>query len=502
LIGGLAASLPSLARAEASWEFSPYQIRVWLAVDDGGELNARIEEEIKSRLLDRAEATVGACWTMTVESPPPELAADMLVDVALISPDAVEASDKNILLKNDKLMLISITDNPRGVVVRAREIDCAMRHSGPIVTRRVRQPDRLAQAVFSALLEAFAPVVRIENGQDRHLITRLRAGGLITSKDSPAYIGVGDFLQPVIRKNDRLGKHTRIDVVVWTYLEVEERDVINQNLLNCYVHSAMRSPIRGRGGSRRKQYAFGLRATNESTTLRVVAQVRRDETTYPLPGIEVYTKKPNTDPLPQTPEEKIAASKKNPAVKLGETDWRGSLVITRYEMPVRIVYLKNGGQLLRRLPIMPGFETELLSEVPDDDPRLRAESVVKGFHGQIKDLVAQRQILALRINKYLTKGKIEDAKERMVEFRQLETRSRMAERLDKAQRRQLQSQNKYVQGRIESLYGDTRSMLAKYLRPELASELMSAISKAEKNGGTSPEVATTPDAFSPGPPAG
>ena len=213
-------------------------------------------------------------------------------------------------------------------------------------------------------------------------------------------------LQPVIRKNDRLGKHTRIDVVVWTYLEVAELDPVNTNLLNCYVHSAMRSPIRGRGGSRRKQLAFGLRATQEATTLRVVAQVRRNETPYPLPGIEVYTKKPSTDPLPKTPEEKVAATKKNPAVKLGETDWRGSLLITRYEMPLRIVYLKNGGQLLRRLPIVPGFETELVCEVPDDDPRLRAESVVRGFHGQIKDLVAQRQILAARIKKYVTAGEV------------------------------------------------------------------------------------------------
>ena len=130
---------------------------------------------------------------------------------------------------------------------------------------------------------------------------------------------------------------------------------------------------------------------------------------------------------------------------------------------------------------------------------------MKGFHGQIKDLVAQRQILAARIKKHLAKGVIKEAQELMVEFRQLETRSHMAERLDKAQRQQLQSQNKYVQGRIESLYGDTKSMLAKYLRPELASELMGAISNAEKNGGTLPAAVTTPtsgdETAATGPPA-
>ena len=492
LICGIVALLQSSAQAQTSWEFSPYQIRVWLAVDHSGELNARIEDEIKSTLLQRAESAVGACWTLTVEPPPEELAADMSVDVALITPDAVDAIDKAILLENDKLILISVGANPREAVIRVRELDCRMRHFGPVVKRHLWQPDCLAQETFGALVDAFAPVVRIEDGQDRNLVTRLRAGGLITSKDSPAYIGVGDFLRPVVRKNDRLGVHTRIDVVVWTYLQVESRNKINPNILNCYVHSAMRSPIRGRGGTRREQFAFGLRATHESTMLNVVAQVRRSETPYPLPGIEVYSKKPSTDPLPQTPDEKLAASKKNPAIKLGETDWRGSILITRYEMPVRIVYLKNGGQLLRRLPIVPGFNTELLSDVPDDDPRLQAESVVKGFHGQIKDLVAQRQILAARIKKRLGEGKVEDAKKMLVDFGQLETRANLAERLDKAQRQQVPSQNKYVQGRIETLYGDTRSMLAKYLRPELSSELKNAIVEVERNGGVSPEVETAP----------
>ena len=492
LICGISALLQSSAQAQTSWEFSPYEIRVWLVVEHSGELNARIEDEIKSTLLHRAEAAVGACWTLTVEPPPAELAVDMSVDIALITPDAVDAIDKDILLNNDKLMLISVAASPLEMVIHVREIDCRMRHFGPVVKRHVRQPDCLAQETFAALLEAFAPVVRIEDGQDKNLITRLRAGGLITSKDSPAYIGVGDFLRPVIRKNDRLGAPTRIDVVVWTYLQVEDRDKTNPNILNCYVHSAMRSPIRGRGGRRRVQLAFGLRVTHESTMLKIVAQVRRNETSYPLPGIEVYTKKPSSDPLPQTPEEKLAASKKNPAVKLGETDWRGSILITRYEMPVRIVYLKNGGQLLRRLPIVPGFDTELLSEVPDDDPRLQAESVVKGFHGQIKDLVAQRQILAARIKIRLGQGKVEDAKKMLVDFGQLETRSNMAERLDKAQRQQDPSQNRYVQGRIETLYGDTRSMLAKYLRPELQSELANAIVEAERNAGASPPVAAAP----------
>jgi hypothetical protein len=389
----------------------------------------------------------------------------------------LETHAEKSLLENDKLFLVQLGTNPRETVIRVREVDCRTRHLGPVIERRLRQSDRLAAETFSALVQSFAPLVRIESGEEKTLVTRLRAGGLILDPESPAYVDTGDVLQPIVRRNDRLGKPTRIDVVDWTFLEVTKRNETNPNLLECHVHSAMRSPIRGRGGSRREQYALGLRLTFPNTRIDVLAQVPSKETPYALPGLEVYAKRPSTAPPPQTPEEKVAEAKANPAELLGYTDWRGSYTVQPGDQPLRIVYLKNGGQLLRRLPIVPGLQPTHRIEVPDDDPRLMAEGFIRGFHGEIMDLVAQRKILEVRIRKRIEESKVEEATQLIAELRSLPSRSDMARRLDQAQNRQIKSPNRFVQGHIDTMYGDTRTMLNQYLNPDLPNQLNAELNK-------------------------
>lgn len=476
---GLLASwlVPSTAQAQASWEYSPYRNLIWLASGPSPELNAQVQKEITADLLLRGQSLLGACWTLQISEPPAELAADLALDVELITASDLETAAEKSLLENDKLFLIQLGSNPRETIIRVREVDCRTRHLGPVVERRVRQPDRLAAETFSAMVQSFAPLVRIESGEEKTLVTRLRAGGLITDPASPAYVDTGDFLQPIVRRNDRLGKPTRIDVVDWTFLEVTKRNETNPNLLECHVHSAMRSPIRGRGGSRREQYALGLRLTFKETRVEVLAQVPSKETPYALPGLEVYAKRPSTDPPPQTPEEKLAESKANPAELLGYTDWRGSYTVQPGTQPLRMVYLKNGGQLLRRLPIVPGLQPVLRVDVPDDDPRLMAEGFIRGFHAEIMDVVAQRKILEVRIRKRIEEAKVEEATQLIVELRGLPSRNDMTRKLDQGQNRQIKSPNRFVQGHIDTMYADTRTMINQYLNPDLPDRLSAELNK-------------------------
>ena len=41
-----------------------------------------------------------------------------------------------------------------------------------------------------------------------------------------------------------------------------------------------------------------------------------------------------------------------PTELLGVTDWRGSIEVPRGDVPVRTLYVKNGNQLLARLPLV------------------------------------------------------------------------------------------------------------------------------------------------------
>ena len=60
--------------AQQSWEYSPYQIRVWLKVGPSPYLNQSHFDRIAEQVVSRAESVIGAPWTVSVESPPAEVA--------------------------------------------------------------------------------------------------------------------------------------------------------------------------------------------------------------------------------------------------------------------------------------------------------------------------------------------------------------------------------------------------------------------------------------------
>ena len=155
------------------------------------------------------------------------------------------------------------------------------------------------------------------------------------------------------------------------------------------------------------------------------------------------------------------------------------------------MYVKNGGQLLARLPIVAGYHSRQLAEVPDDNPRLQAEGFIRGMNGQIMDLVAQRQILTARIRKRITENKLDEAQQLLEQLRTLKTRNDVQRELDMQARRQLASPYLSVQARIDKLYGDTRALLAKFLDADLPNQLMAEIRQAREGGGAKPKGPTT-----------
>jgi len=474
--------LASAAAAQESWEFSPYKVRVWVAIDSSAGLTPAYRKQLDKTLEQRAESQMPAVWDLSTSSPPGALAAAMSLDLNSVQRADVERVAADVL-DCDKLMLLSVRATSRAFQVQAREMDGRTRRFGPVIERSVRQLRMLDAECFSAILSAFGAMVRIEQGEGRHLTVRLRAGGLITDRASPAYIAEGDVLQPVIRRNDRLGQPTSINVVQWTYLQVERRSEINPNLLEVYVHSGWRSPIRGNTGSRREQYAFVIRPTHVSTNLLVEARpLRRGDEPYPLEGMEIYSKRPSTEPPSQLPEERQAAEKRNPPEYLGRTDWRGAVAIPRGDLPLRLLYIKNGSQLLARLPIVPGLDLSQVAQVPDDDPRLQAEGYIKGYNGELTDLVAQRQMYATQIRKRLAEGQVAEAEKLLERFRELPSRNNMVRELDQQQTRQKTSPTRTVQQRIERLYADTRKMVTKYLDPSLDGALLTELNQARAGG--------------------
>ncbi len=192
----------------------------------------------------------------------------------------------------------------------------------------------------------------------------------------------------------------------------------------------------------------------------------------PLAGCEIHAKYPG--------EENTEL--------VGLTDYSGGIDLLPTEKPLRLFYIKNGGQLLARLPLVVGQQTAITANVMDDDPRLRAEAYIKSLQSRVIDLVARREILAVRIRSKINKGEIEEARQLVSEFRSLTTSVQLTRELDDMQRRS--SNVPGITGkRISKVFQDGQKLLAGFLDPEMANKLAREVTEAEQQG-----PATTPSA--------
>jgi hypothetical protein len=448
----LLAAMPQLVWAQAAWEFSPYDVKVWFAAEPLPELGSGFQARLAATLKERAEAVFPAAWRLTATVVPPSIRPAMLTRLEAITAVEVKAAESQALAV-DKIFLVAIRSEGNAYDVTVREVDGRTRQSGPPIRRAAPQRESIPLAAWDAIVDSFAPLVRIESvdPQTRQVGARLRAGGLILDPASPALIQPGDVLKPVIRRNDKNGEPAKngIQAVEWTLLVVSERV---ESLLHCQLQSGYRMPIPVRGGTRTERLAYLAKTRYPST--RIVLTARSDETRR-LSGYEVFVKGQGND---QTE-------------LLGVTDWQGAVELPRADVRFRLLYVRNGGQLLARLPVAPGFERELVAATVEDDSRLQAEGFVLALQGRTMDLVARREILALLIRSKIKEKKVEEARALLERFRKLETRADLIRDLD-AQLDLVKSADPITQKRIDKLFGDARDMLQnKHLDPGIVNQL-------------------------------
>lgn len=280
----LASWAAGAAQAQPVWEYAPYEIKVWLALDAAVGLTPAVRSDLERQLETCAESYYGAEWRLDVVPPPAELATDMLLDPALVDVERIETLDEDVL-RADKLFLAGVNADRGGYHVRVRELDCRTRAWGPEYSRTTRQLPAVGPLLFDGLREAFVPMARVERTIGHGATLRLRAGGLIFGP-SPAQVADDAVFRPVIRRNDRKIslKPEYVDVIPWTFLETQSRDGF---LLECQIVSGVRSALSGRSGRRTEKLALLARPTFERTRLVIASN---GETPHPLPGYEVHVR--------------------------------------------------------------------------------------------------------------------------------------------------------------------------------------------------------------------
>lgn len=347
------------------------------------------------------------------------------------------------LLADDKLFVVSVVPQGGDWLLTCRELDCRSRAWGAIQQRRV--PDlALAPATAWELIQAtFRPIARLETAKDKEAKWRLRAGGLVIREGSPLVPAVESMWRPYIRMNDRFGE-PRTGVVPplpWTFAIAKSRE---GTLLTTEVHTGVRNALLGRTTSRTQRFALQVRPTGTQTMLQLRST---DKTAETMSGYDVLAKDPR-------------AEETKP---LGRTDWRGAMMIPSSDYPLRVLYLKNGNQLLARLPMIPGLEPTLIADLAGDDRRLQVEGFIAGMQGKIMDLVARRAIVSQRIKRRANEGKLDEAAKLLDEFRALTTKEELTRQIDQAQVK-FTSPNKRVQDKINKLFEDTRKLLDKFVK--------------------------------------
>lgn len=455
---------PSVAQAQTNWLYSPYRIRVWLAMDDSPALTESLADRITATMTDRSLTVAKAAWDIRTVSCPQPLRWDVAMRPGDVSLDQVLQVAGPRMRIDDKLVLLSVRAEPTGYRVTARELDTHTRTWQPMIQYETHQPERIPETAFAAVVDAFTPLMQIENVRGREVSLRIRAGGLIMQPDNPSAIRSTDVLLPVLRRNDRLGEPLLDGILPapWTFLTIEELDGYS---LVAQAHSGQYSILGVRASARIQRYALVARPLSHETDLRLIS---RHEPQTPLAGYEVYSKDPLTDET----------------VLLGSTDWRGILRVRREENPLQVLYVRNGGLLLARLPMVPGLEPMLTAEIRNDDRRLEAEGFVKSMQSTIMDLVARRQLYITRFRRHLQAEEFEQARALLEEFGKLPTRSDLSRDLLQQRPRFASSEirDRQEQARIDKMFTDTQQLLTRFLDPATGAELASELERARRSG--------------------
>ena len=443
------------AAAQTVWELTPYRVQVLVAWDDAAALTPALQDDLIVGLGERIDALIGPSWNAALAPAPRPLRQAMLADLDSV---AVESLSKESLAL-DKICLLAVLRDPGGYRVRARELDARTRTWNRSVGVAAGVPGKIRDAALRALCRAFAPLARVET-VDRKVVTlRLQAAALPPRDKGLRWVNAGTVFQPVLRRNDRQGNLLAALAVPWTFLVVDE---VKQAELKCTMHTGMSSPLSSRRRGRIEQLAVAILPPNKPT--RLVLQ-SRTEPRQPLPGYDVFEQ---------------ARDGKSLSL-LGRSDRRGSILVGPTEQTVRVLLVKHGGEMLARLPMVPGLQADLAASIPNDDQRLAAEQAITEFQEMLVDLVTRREQLLARARAALKTKGFDQVEKLIGELHMLESREQLERRLTQMQSR-IVSNDAAMQRKIDALFADTRKLLEQHVGTETIEQLRHQLSQARGAG--------------------
>ncbi|MCH2600395.1 MAG: hypothetical protein MKZ94_13345 [Pirellulales bacterium] len=515
--------------ADKHWILTPYQIRIWLAVDASPQLQALDASAVSRRVNALVDNWVGAGWDLQIEVPPRKVYTDLLynfddlgiLDIAALyeplpekkeakiravqydkeeeSSDEVEEVEPeveeekprfpiekqklitpNLLRQLDKIYATSLRYENGVYELGVAEFDTNARVRVLTAKRSFRNLETLPAQIFSCLKEVFSPIAQVDyNGvtDGKTARIKIRAAAMVADVEagSPIMMQKGDVLRPVVRKNDRSTQAPEYDGVIevtWTYMYINDLTVQEDEDLGVLrtngngkgqvisTFTMLRNPIAARRNTLQEKYGLLVRPVQESSLLKIVANDREN---YTLQGYNVYAKSPKIDP---------EAEGDAPTLLIGQTDWRGAIEVTQDifqnqgTTKLVVIYVRNGQQVLARLPIVPGYRALEEVKLPNDDYRLQYEAFFVGFQNSILDYTVQQAVYKIRIEHHINKDEEEKARKLLKELSKVPSAVALNDVLSKREASLQDDPNidANTKRKIEGMFEKTRKLINEYLQ--------------------------------------
>ena len=251
-----------------------------------------------------------------------------------------------------------------------------------------------------------------------------------------------------------------------SYLSMKEKR--NDQKVEMAFYAGRPGGLQGRKNQRTFRMALKVRPLGDDSMVRLHA---KGSPNFPLIGYEIYRKERTSKSM----------------TFVGRTDWDGRIKIDPIDDTLQLLYVKNGGAVLARLPIVPGLTEWEVADIIGDDMRLQAESYIRGVENSIVDLVAVRELFKARIHLRLKKGgkeEFEKAEELLEALRNQPSNERLANDMGKKQDQFVKAigRNANQRAKVDEMFKRTRDLLSKHVTPQLIKELELDMVNAEANG--------------------
>ncbi len=451
------------------WELTPYQIDIVVAVDLDGVNAEKFAEAALLRVRRRIETAIGPLWSANVTRADGANRRTVLRSLAA----GVPMAPAGLRDDSDKWIIVAVEERGASIRISAVEQDRLLNAWGQTRTVELSTADHLGEAIFDLVCDVFAPIATFSLDSDDYnrALLSLRGGKLPSPTDRSRWVAPDDVFRTVLIRMDRAGVPVEggTTEVMWTYLVVrppgdaqgDEATGDDPADVTADVFSHTRRPFGVRRRGRVDQLAIRLPRTQGPSELRLVS---RGENPRPLVGYEVFAQDGINDEKPS----------------IGKTGLDGAIVVPPGDSRIQTVWVKSGTQLAAKIPIATGADPLIVAPLLDESKRLDAEARLGLLREQLIDLVAERSILAARIEKAIEARDFKSARTLIADFRKLAGRAEFNIQIDREEE-QSKADDPLVQGRIDKLFADMKSVLGAFLGGDDINRLERSLDAAQSS---------------------